>query len=364
MKTILFVDRINAHSIWSLVDSIAVGLLNNNYRVIYVRLNNWHGHKPRDVPNGVKVFDITVPEIKRKLDYFLQFKTFSDEFTKILSECKVSIVHCNFADPGIYARYIAKKEKVPIVVSTQHELLSSMSLRLRIGLRLTQKYVDHFVFISKQVNDSFSDMLTSDNKHSIIYNGIDYHRFNDIVRKNITVESNKNDVMIVCSGRLVPVKGQSVLIKSFPSILQEYPDAKLTLIGDGPDKQKLQDLVSDLNLNDKVVFTGWLNREESLKIISESDLVVIPSDGTQEGFGLVLTEAMALSVPIVCSDIPVFNEIANDSVVTFKVNCSESLAESVISSLNNPIISDHFDDKFKETTMVSKYLELYSEFFE
>ncbi|WP_369686052.1 hypothetical protein [Photobacterium leiognathi] len=70
------------------------------------------------------MYDIVVPEKKKNIfDYIKQYLSFSKQFKEVfLKENKVDIVHCNFADPAIYARGIAKKMNVPIVISTQHEL--------------------------------------------------------------------------------------------------------------------------------------------------------------------------------------------------------------------------------------------------
>lgn len=109
-----------------------------------------------------------------------------------------------------------------------------------------------------------------------------------------------------------------------------------------------------------------------MRIISTSDLMVIPSDGSQEGFGLVLAEAMALEVPIVCSDIPVFREvIGSKSAINnalFEVMNSADLAEKVLNlladeMLKQQLVKDGFDrvvNTFTQEKMVESYLNIYS----
>lgn len=366
MKTILFTDRLGAHSIWSLLDSIAEELIKKGDKVIYCRFDDGLQGSARDIPKGVILYDIKVPQKKKLWDLLKQHRGFSKALSVILKKHRVDIVHTNFAIPAISARMVANKCNVPYIVSTQHELYQSMSIHLRIGLRLTQHLVDHICYISNEVKKSFSSNIFLDtDKSSVIYNGIDIEGIRDNIPSNFSrlpVINKEQDIHLVCAGRMVPVKGQRILLEALPEVLKHYPNCKLTLIGSGPDEEDLRQLAQSLNITKHVVFTGWLERSLTVSMISTSDLMVIPSDGSQEGFGLVLAEAMALEVPVVCSDIPVFREVAGDTVKYFDVGDHNDLSRAIIENL---IFNDEqqallrVKNNFNEEKMIKSYIEIY-----
>ena len=102
------------------------------------------------------------------------------------------------------------------------------------------------------------------------------------------------------AGRLIPQKGQWHLIRAFRSVLRELPEARLLILGEGPLKDGLVRLVSDLGLSGRVFLCG--HRENPFPLIAGADAFVFPS--LYEGFGNVLTEAMALGVPVIACDCP------------------------------------------------------------
>ncbi|HCH1012717.1 TPA: glycosyltransferase family 4 protein [Vibrio parahaemolyticus] len=363
MKTYLFTDRLGAHSIWSLIDDIAEELIAQGNKVIYVRFDNWPDLKGKPVPEKVLVFDVKVKTKKRLSDMYIQYLEYTKELSKIIRSHQVDLIHTNFAIPSIYARLVSSKLKVPYVISTQHELKSSMSLHLRLGLFLTNKLVNHTVYISNTVANNFFNGWDSTpiSKSSIISNGIDVAA----IEKYIKPIEKRSKFQICCVGRMVEVKGQRILIQAMPKILEKYPYATLILIGDGPDILFLKEMVKQLDINASVKFINWIQRESVMEIVGDSSCMVIPSDGTQEGFGLVLAEAMALEVPIVCSDIPVFKEVAKSSVTFFRVNDINSLSTAVIKSLDEldlkrvnqakQIVTEEYD----KGKMVNDYIKLY-----
>lgn len=101
---------------------------------------------------------------------------------------------------------------------------------------------------------------------------------------------------IVAAGRMVPKKGFDVLLRAFAGGEQR---STLTLIGDGPEREKLERLAQELGLNGEIRFSGGKDHSQTLEEMKLASLVVIPS--LQEPFGLVALEAMALGKPIVAS---------------------------------------------------------------
>lgn len=119
----------------------------------------------------------------------------------------------------------------------------------------------------------------------------------DSIYENPKYNTNHN---LISVGRLENEKGFSDLIDIVNHLKEQIPDIKLNLIGDGSLKEKLNDKIKNLNLQDNIIMHGYLNHEEIEKIMLESSLYVMTS--LTESFGLVLIEAMSYGVPCIAFD--------------------------------------------------------------
>lgn len=111
---------------------------------------------------------------------------------------------------------------------------------------------------------------------------------------NVLKSTKRNQ--IVTLGRLSPEKGHSILIRAFGKI--SHKDWSLHIIGDGPERQSLENETSLLGLTDRVIFYGHL--KDFNQILAESDIFVLPS--LYEGFPNALIEAMSVPLPCISSD--------------------------------------------------------------
>jgi len=115
---------------------------------------------------------------------------------------------------------------------------------------------------------------------------------------------------IICVGRLSPEKGQAGLLRAFASLRTSNSNAKLKLVGDGPDRETLEALAREMGVTEAVTFTGRLSEDDTLAQIAQSDLLVLSS--FMEGLPIVLMEAMALGVPVVASRVAGIPELVED----------------------------------------------------
>lgn len=366
---VAFVDREAAHSIWSLIDSIAISLIKRGDEVFYYRFCDSHTRVNRAVPNGVKVTDVEVPFKRSVFDLVSQHCIFANALNALLRDHKVDVLHSHFAIPSIISRWVAKRCKVPVIISTQHELYGSMSSHLRLGLRFTQNCCDAITYISDSVRQSFVPIGRQHVDDVVIKNGIDVRGLEEHRKIHYTTTAVQT---VICPGRFVPVKGQIFLIEAWPAVLKRFPETKLCLPGAGPDEQKLKQRCQELDIDTHVDFPGWLPREETLTRIGNAQIMAVPSDGSQEGFGLVVAEAMALGVPIICSDIPVFREVAGDTAQYFPVGNVNALASAIIGMLENSkrarshaeAARERVCRLFDQHDMVAAYLDLYEQLLE
>jgi len=135
---------------------------------------------------------------------------------------------------------------------------------------------------------------------------------------------------ILFVGRLVKQKNIELLLKAFASLLKKHPGCKLTIVGDGPDREKLEKMRDGLGLGAGVSFTGLASPERLEKEYAENAFLVLPS--FYEGWGLVIMEAFANGMPVVVSGaVSTVNPAVVDmeTAFVFKDNDADSLCEKM-----------------------------------
>src|SRR5439155_14831951 len=107
---------------------------------------------------------------------------------------------------------------------------------------------------------------------------------------------------LVQAGRLIEKKGLPVTLRAFAAFLRQYPNATLTIAGEGPMLGELQRLACELNVEARVSFTGFISQEQLRDIYYRSHIFLHPSqtghDGNQEGIPNSMLEAMASGLPV------------------------------------------------------------------
>lgn len=112
---------------------------------------------------------------------------------------------------------------------------------------------------------------------------------------------NPQPFEILCVGRLVPVKGQQILINAVMRLLQQGRRLRLCLVGDGPDRVFLEQTVKQNNLKEYITFAGAVNQERILSYYRKADAFVLASFA--EGVPVVLMEAMVMEIPCISTHI-------------------------------------------------------------
>lgn len=156
----------------------------------------------------------------------------------------------------------------------------------------------HFIAVSQAIREKAIAFGIPANKLTVNYTGVDTARF----RPGSTPIS-KRPRRILFVGRLVEKKGAAYLIRAFSALRARYPDAELTIAGDGPLRADLECLA--LQLGVPVTFLGTVPHDEVKQLLDRSRVLCLPSvvaaSGDAEGFGMVLLEAQACGVPVVSS---------------------------------------------------------------
>ncbi len=115
---------------------------------------------------------------------------------------------------------------------------------------------------------------------------------------------------ILFVGRLAAMKGVPVLLEAFASVLERHPDATLTLIGDGPERDTIEARAVTLGITGAAQFSGYQNQVEVARALAVADIFALPSFA--EGVPVVLMEAMATGLPVVATRIAGIPELVDD----------------------------------------------------
>lgn len=168
-------------------------------------------------------------------------------------------------------------------------------------------------------------------RFSVIPNGVDLHELGyaseDDRRSARTRLGVDDSPLVVCVGGLRRQKGQDVLLDAWPRVREHVPDARLALVGDGPDRVPLERRAAP-----RVVFAG--DRPDVADWLAAADLVALPS--RWEGMSLVLLEAMARGRSIVATDVPGVREALGEAGTVVPAESVEPLAHALVERLVHP----------------------------
>jgi glycosyltransferase involved in cell wall biosynthesis len=200
---------------------------------------------------------------------------------------------------------------------------------------------DEIISVSNYTTDKLRNNLKCRKKIYTIPNGSDFEKIQKIIPAR-----KKSDVIF--AGRLLSNKNVDVLIKSIQLIKERKPEIKCLIIGDGPEKKNLEILTQKLNLENNVIFLGFLeNHDYVYAMIKASKVFVLPS--SREGFGIVVVEANACGLPVITIDHK--DNAAKDLIEEGKNGFVCRLDKEKISEIIVRILENNLEQKIKKTCM-------------
>ncbi|MCK6462535.1 MAG: glycosyltransferase family 4 protein [Candidatus Pacebacteria bacterium] len=136
-------------------------------------------------------------------------------------------------------------------------------------------------------------------KITVVYNSFEFPE-RQASKGKLRKKMDMSGIVVVSAGRLVPWKGFKELVGVVPEVAKKIPDIRLVIIGDGPEKQKIEEQIKKLGLENRVVLTGRVERKLLLDYLEAGDLFVLNTG--YEGFSHLLMEAMAMEIPVLTTD--------------------------------------------------------------
>ncbi len=299
-------------------------LKKQGHQVFIVTVND-EGHKYKYEKNN---HIIRVPGIPVGIYDYRMTSIYPIRIINKIRKMNLDVIHSQTEfGIGTFARIISKQLNIPIV-HTYHTAYEDYVHYITHGYfnkpskkiveQITKFYCDktvtELIVPTKKMYKFFKTKYKYDRNIHIIPTGIEISRFykekfkeEDTLKLRKSIGLNKDDIVILFVGRLGQEKSIDVLIEGHKEICKKHKNAKLLIIGSGPDEELLQELINKNNLQDSVLMIGKIPFNEMPKYYRLANIFATAS--RTETQGLTVIEAMAASIPVVAALDDSFSEI-------------------------------------------------------
>ncbi len=279
------------------------------------------------------------------------------------------VLHCHQYTPYFYGIMSAAFTRCRVIFTEHGRFYPDIRKLKRVLLNpLLSLFTHGITAISAATRDA---LVRFENfpKHKIkvVYNGIDDARYLLPPDSSLKVSLGipENAYILGTVARLDPIKNQRMMIKALNIVRQNYPETFLIIVGDGPERGSLKQLVEKLRLSSHVLFTGF--REDTHFFYKIMDIFLLTS--FSEGTAMTLLEAMATGLPCIATDVGGNPEIVNDRETGFLIPSDE---ENTLAEKISQLFSDkeqmkkmgkagrrRFEENFTVEKMVRSYQAMY-----
>jgi glycosyltransferase involved in cell wall biosynthesis len=290
---------------------------------------------------------IQIKGLKGKLN-FLYDPIILLKLIKLLTKKRYDIVHTHTTKAGILGRIAAYISGVPVIVHGLHgstfQAFNSGLLNLLLFLleRLTGRFTDAYVSVSEMLSEKYVEKgIGKKENYYTVYSGMKLDKFYEVRekidygKKQRELGINSGQFVIGNVARLETRKGHQFLLDAVKKVIMERKDCplKLLIIGEGEERGNLESYVRELNLEEKVIFTGY--REDVGELMALMDIFVLTS--LREGLPRVLVQAAAVGIPLIAFNVDGVSEIVKDNNNGFLIRPRdvEQLAKRIIQYIDH-----------------------------
>lgn len=257
---------------------------------------------------------------------------------------KIDVIHAHWLLPqGLIAALLQHlhAHKLPVVVTSHGADLYALRGKLLNWLkRIVVNRSCITTVVSLPMQTRLEQLGANARNIKVLPMGVDTV---NLFRIDNTVARSSNLILFV--GRLVEKKGAMNLVDAMPIVLKQIPDARLIIVGFGPEQPALAAKIQEIGLQDSVTFAGAVTHSQLPHWYQHAALLVAPfvrsNRGDEDGLGLVLIEAIACGCPILAGKIPATEQTLEGEFTDMLIDplATASMAESIIASLSNPGMS-------------------------
>ncbi len=284
-------------------------------------------------------------------------------FVRRLSQLRPDILHSHNPTPHKFGAFARLLGLVPALVHTKHGR-NYPQIRRAVSLnRWAARFSDVVVAVSEDAAAVARDIeRVPGRKVRVVYNGIETRRFQ--CHPAPAAGANWRGISVA---RLDPVKDQETLLRAVRATVDAIPDFQLELVGDGPERARVERLRAELGLESQVRLLGF--RDDVAGLLQGASVFVLSS--LSEGISLTLLEAMACGLPVVATDVGGNREVVahGETGLLVPPRSPQALAEGILSLIREPIRAAamgaagrrRVETLFAVEAMVSRYQALYRE---
>ncbi|HEY2384244.1 MAG TPA: N-acetyl-alpha-D-glucosaminyl L-malate synthase BshA [Terriglobia bacterium] len=293
------------------------------------------------------------------------------KMAEVMTRFDLDVLHVHYAIPHSISAYLAKKmltDRVVPFVTTLHGTDITLVGNDRSYLPITRfgiEQSDAVTAVSEYLRQRTIQEFQIERPVEVVPNFVDCDIYGRAADRSLRKRFASDDQgILIHISNFRPVKRVEDVIGIFARVRRRI-NARLLMVGDGPDRPKAEWLAHTHGIQDDVKFVGKQNSMSELLAIS--DVLLLPSE--LESFGLVALEAMACEVPVVATNVGGIPEVVRDGIdgYLYEVGDIDSMADGCLSILKNPELRralgqaarDHAAQEFCASKIVLKYEDLY-----
>ncbi len=302
---------------------------------------------PRLKKTGFKLFSL----LKMFFSYIQVLR-----LAKIILQKRIDIVHTNNSDEAITAARLLNRK----VVLHLHGIGDYETHKLR---NKADSYIAISDFVAEQgIKKGYDKNKITVLKNPVVENKIDPSRV-DFYKNKFSI--NDGDKVFGIVGRVIQWKGQLEFLEAAAGVLSEFEHSKALIIGDMSDGtknyfDKVKSRIAELGLEDRVIITGYIADVHNIMACLD---VLVHSSISIEPFGLVLTEAMSMGIPVIASNKGAPPEIIKDGVTGRIIDSTETdrVASAITEFLSDNDLAKNIADTAKKDAFINYNIKQYIE---
>lgn len=244
------------------------------------------------------------------------------------------------------------QKRLPLVTTLHHPITSDLDIALNAATGVIErllikrwhsfldmqakvvKQLDHIVTVSERSRVDIAKAFgVPQDRIELVYNGIDTSVFKPMPH----ITKNPWRIMATASAD-APLKGLRYLLEAYASLLSQYPQLELLVVGKPKPDGETQKRLCQLNIEQRVQFVSGISTDDLVAYYAEASMVVVPS--LYEGFGLPAGEAMACGVPVISTNGGALPEVVGEAGLTVDTADSQAIADNIERLLNDKSLAE------------------------
>ncbi|QDV18620.1 Putative glycosyltransferase EpsF [Gimesia panareensis] len=280
------------------------------------------------------------------------------QLQEFFKEKNYDLLHTHNAYPHFYGTLAGRLAGIPAIVQTRHGRRFGNTFNERLQFALASRLADRVIPVSDDTGNRCREVgWLSQSKVTRIWNGIDVDRF--------AFSGPAAQMRAITVSRLSPEKDLATLLKAVRLVKETIPEFELMIVGDGPERKKLEQITAALHLESRVRFLG--ERNDVPDLLTQAGFYV--SSSLTEGISLTLLEAMSVGLPIVATSVGGNPEIVQQPDTGLLVPSANAalLSDAICEMCSQPdkwlamgqAARERVEQHFNVRSMIKDYEDLY-----